>query len=100
VGEADGRYDAARVQTRAEQTRGGFRLDRAQAVRARWSRRGPSSWCRPRTPARCSLFVVDAKAPGVGIRPVKTLDGRRAALVDLDVEVGADRRLAATVRRR
>jgi alkylation response protein AidB-like acyl-CoA dehydrogenase len=29
----------------------------------------------------------------VQVRPVKTLDGRRAALVDLDVEVAADRRL-------
>jgi alkylation response protein AidB-like acyl-CoA dehydrogenase len=91
--EADGRYDPARVATRAARTAAGFRLTghkrfvldghaAAQLVVSAREGDGP-----------VALFVVDAKAPGVQIRPVRTLDGRRAALVDLDAEVAADRRL-------
>jgi alkylation response protein AidB-like acyl-CoA dehydrogenase len=92
--EADGRYDAARVATRADRTAAGFRLTGHKrfvldghaaahlVVSARDGGAGP-----------VSLFVVDAAGPGVQIRPVRTLDGRRAALIDLDVEVAADRRL-------
>jgi alkylation response protein AidB-like acyl-CoA dehydrogenase len=90
--EADGRYDPARVATRAERTAGGFRLtghkrfvlDGHAAAQLVVSAQDAGA---------VTLFVVDAKAPGVQIRPVKTLDGRRAALVELDVEVAADRRL-------
>lgn len=91
--EADGRYDPGHVMTRAERTSGGFRLtghkrfvlDGHAAAELVVSAQGADS---------VSLFVVDARAPGVRIRPVRTLDGRRAALIDLDVEVAADRRLA------
>ena len=90
--EADGRYDPGHVATRVERTPAGFRLtghkrfvlDGHAAADLVVSAKGADG---------VSLFVVDAKAPGVQIRPVKTLDGRRAALIDLDVEVAPDRRL-------
>ena len=91
--EADARYDAARVATRAVRSPGGFRimgqkrfvLDGHAAAQLVVSARDGDS---------VVLFVVDAKAPGVTIQPVKTLDGRRAAMIDFDVEVPPDRRLA------
>jgi len=91
--EADGRYDPARVTTRAERSPGGFlltgskrfALDGHAAARFVVSAREPSG---------VTLFVVDAGAPGVTVRPVRTLDGRRAAMIELDVEVASDRRLA------
>jgi alkylation response protein AidB-like acyl-CoA dehydrogenase len=91
--EADGRYDPGRVATRAERTPAGFRLighkrfvlDGHAAAELVVSARDGDG---------VSLFVVDPKAPGVRVQPVRTLDGRRAALVDLEVEVAADRRLA------
>jgi len=91
--EADGRYDPGRVATRAERTPAGFRLtghkrfvlDGHAAAQLVISARDAGA---------VALFVVDAATPGVRVRPVRTLDGRRAALVDLDVEVAADRRLA------
>ncbi|HTM20644.1 MAG TPA: acyl-CoA dehydrogenase family protein [Kofleriaceae bacterium] len=43
-----------------------------------------------------SLFAVDAGAPGVTVRSIKTMDGHRAAMVELrGVEVGDDRLLGA-----
>jgi alkylation response protein AidB-like acyl-CoA dehydrogenase len=90
--ETDGRYDPAQVATRAERTAAGYRLtghkrfvlDGHAAAHLVVSARDPDA---------VSLFVVDPAAPGVRVRPVGTVDGRRAALVDLDVEVAADRRL-------
>ena len=91
--EADGRYDPAHVGTRAERVAAGHRLtgekrfvlDGHAADRLVVSARDADG---------IALFVVDAGAPGVRVRPVATLDGRRAALVDLATEVAADRRLA------
>jgi len=91
--EADSRYDAARIATRAVRSPGGFRLigqkrfvlDGHAAAQLVVSARDNDA---------VALFVVDASAPGVTIRSVKTLDGRRAALIDLDVEVPVSRRLA------
>jgi alkylation response protein AidB-like acyl-CoA dehydrogenase len=91
--EVDGRYDPAQVATRAAPTSSGYRLtgkkrfvlDGHAATRLVVSARAPGG---------LALFVVDAGTPGVAVRPVRTLDGRRAALVDLDVEIAADRRLA------
>ncbi|MCW5804328.1 MAG: acyl-CoA dehydrogenase family protein [Deltaproteobacteria bacterium] len=40
-----------------------------------------------------ALFVVDPGMPGVTVRPLRTIDGRRAAHVKLDVVVPEDRRL-------
>ena len=90
--EADSRYDAARISTTAARSPGGFRitgkkgfvLDGHAAAKLVVSARNGSS---------VSLFVVDRDAPGVTVRSVKTLDGRRAAMIELDVEVAPDRRL-------
>ena len=90
--EADGRYDAARIATRAVRSPGGFRitgqkrfvLDGHAAKQLVVSARDGSA---------VALYVVDASADGVTIRPVQTFDGRRAAMVELDVEVTPDRRL-------
>ncbi|HET9619847.1 MAG TPA: acyl-CoA dehydrogenase family protein [Kofleriaceae bacterium] len=91
--EADGRYEPARVATRAEKTGDGFRL----TGHKRFVLDGHAAKQLVVSAAldgAVALFVVDAGAPGVTVRPVKTLDGRRAAMIDLATEVGADRKLA------
>jgi alkylation response protein AidB-like acyl-CoA dehydrogenase len=98
--EVDGRYDPGCVATRAERTPAGFRLtghkrfvlDGHAAAQLVVSAAGGEPGGE-KAGDQISLFVVDAKAPGVQIRPVRTLDGRRAAMIELDVEVAADRRL-------
>ena len=90
--ELDGRYDAARITTRAVRSPGGFRiigqkrfvLDGHAAKQLVVSARDGSA---------VALYVVDASADGVTVQPVKTFDGRRAAMIDFDVEVTPDRRL-------
>ncbi len=91
--ESDGRYDPAQVATRAERTATGFRL----TGHKRFVLDGNAAAAFV-VSARCDgelgLFVIDAKLPGVQVRSIKTMDGRRAALVELQaVEVAADRRL-------
>ncbi|HEU4734079.1 MAG TPA: acyl-CoA dehydrogenase family protein, partial [Kofleriaceae bacterium] len=91
--EADGRYDPGHLATRAEPTAAGFRLTGSK----RFVLDGHAAAqlvVSAEAQAKLALFVVDPAAPGVQIRPVRTLDGRRAAMIDLDVEVPADRRLA------
>lgn len=39
------------------------------------------------------VFVVDRDAEGVGLREIRTIDGQRAADIELDVQVDADARL-------
>ncbi|HET7501885.1 MAG TPA: acyl-CoA dehydrogenase family protein [Kofleriaceae bacterium] len=90
--EADGRYDPGRVATCAERTASGFRLTGSK----RFVLDGHAAAqlvVSAQSGGALSLFVVDRTAPGVAVRPVQTLDGRRAAMIDLDVEVAADRRL-------
>ena len=91
--EADGRYDPDRVTTRVS---GGrlvghkrFVLDGHVAKHLVVSAVDAASGG-----DRVALFVVDAAAPGVKVTPLRTLDGRHAAMIDFDTEVGADRRLA------
>jgi alkylation response protein AidB-like acyl-CoA dehydrogenase len=91
--ELDGRYDASRVQTRAARTASGYKLTGEK----RFVLDGHAAAqlvVSARQDDRIVLFVVDPKAPGVKLRPVRTLDGRRAAMVELDTEVAADRKLA------
>jgi len=96
--EADGRYDPAQVATRASMTPGrtgaGYRLtghkrfvlDGHAAAQLVVSARDDDGVL--------ALFVVDAATPGVRVRSIRTIDGRRAALVELEgTEVAADRRL-------
>jgi len=91
--ELDGRYDPGRVATRAVASGSGWRitghkrfvLDGHAAAQLVVS---------AATDDGLALFVVDRDAPGVEIQPVRTLDGRRAAMITFDVSVAADRRLA------
>ena len=92
--EADGRYDAARVATRADKAGAGYKLTGAK----RFVLDGHAAAqlvVSASAGGQLGLFVVDAKAPGVTVVPVRTIDGRVAANIELaGVEVGADRALA------
>lgn len=93
--EAPNRYDAARIATRAEKSGKGYRLKGVK----RWvlpahadhvvvsARTGGGEADR----AGVSLFVLDAA--DLSAAPVKTMDGRRAAMLSFDCTVDADRLL-------
>ncbi len=101
--EDGGRYDLNRVTLHAEKT--------ATGPLSRWRLRGEKRWVldghaadafvvSARTGGEVdardgiSLFVVDRDTPGLSIRTVRTMDGRRAAMLGFDgVEVAADRLL-------
>lgn len=93
--EEGSRYDAHHVSTRAERTAAGFRL----RGKKRWVLNGHAADAIvvvARTSGEVdardgiSLFVVDRDAPGVELTPVRTMDGHRAAMITLDVEVAAE----------
>jgi len=100
-GEAAARYATSFVETRAARKGNGWKLDGAKAVVLHAdsadalvvsARTGGSAADRE----GISLFLVDTKARGVGIRAYPTQDSARAAEVRLDgVEVGDDMRLGA-----
>ncbi|HZO14869.1 MAG TPA: acyl-CoA dehydrogenase [Polyangiaceae bacterium] len=95
--ERDGRYQATHVTARADKSGDGYRL------------KGEKRWVMPadadhyvvvaRTSGGdavrdgVSLFVLDASEPGLEKRVVKTMDGRRAAMLHFDCTVGSDRLL-------
>jgi alkylation response protein AidB-like acyl-CoA dehydrogenase len=94
--ETGSRYDTSRVSSRAERKGGSYRLTGkkvfvlnghaadALVVSARTSG-GPGDR------DGISLFVVDPKASGVAISPIKTMDGHHAANIELvGVEVGEE----------
>ena len=97
--ERESRYNSAHVTTRAEKSGGGYVL-RGQKV---WVLGGDSAdqlLVSARTSGEAgdargvSLFVVERAAKKLEITPLKTMDGRRAAHLQLDgVEVAADARL-------
>jgi alkylation response protein AidB-like acyl-CoA dehydrogenase len=99
--EEQSRHDATNVRTRAEASGDGFLL----TGKKRWVLNGHAAshlivTARTsgdeRSAEGLTLFVVDAGMKGVRITSVQTMDGQRAALVELDgVEVGLDRRLGA-----
>lgn len=97
--EPQSRFDVTRVATRAERTGGGYRIDGSKVfvlnghgadtivVSARTS--GAEG---DRT--GISLFVVEPGAKGLGVRPIRTMDGHHAANLTFDdVHVDLDRRL-------
>lgn len=94
-GEAGARYDLAVVQARAARTAGGWRLDGAKTtvLHAPMATRLVVS---ARAEDGLALFVVDADAPGLRRRSLRTVDDLRAADVTLTgVDVPADARLGA-----
>ncbi len=88
-GEHDSRYDASRVSARATQDASGWRLTGSKSlvldapvagkliVSARTSGEAED-------PAGISLFVVDAHAPGLTMKSLRTQDNRRAADIEFD----------------
>lgn len=88
VGEADARYDLARIAVRAKETGDGWRIEGTKtlvfdgptadafvvAVRTSGERGDTQG---------LSLFLVDAKAQGVSLRRFETIDAREAAHVSL-----------------
>ena len=95
-GERQARYDLADVATAARTTSGGWTLNGRKAVvlhgdsadRLVVSARSAGA---ERDRSGVSLFLVDAKAPGVSIQGYPTVDGLRAAEIELkDVKVGPD----------
>ena len=88
--EAGGRYALDQVATTATPAGSGWKLDGAKVVAL-----GAPSADRLIVSARdskgVSLFLVDAKAPGVSLRAYPTQDGARAADVKLSgVQIGAE----------
>ncbi|MBI5107110.1 MAG: acyl-CoA dehydrogenase family protein [Rhodocyclales bacterium] len=87
---AGGRYALDHVATKATPEGGGWTLDGAKAVVLA----APSAdkfIVSAREGLGLSLFLVDAKAPGVSLRSYPTQDGARAADLRLDgVQVSAD----------
>jgi alkylation response protein AidB-like acyl-CoA dehydrogenase len=90
--EADGRYEPAHVATRAEPTATGFRIT-GQKRFVLDGHAAKQIVVSARLGDEIALFVVDAGAPGVTIQSVKTLDGRRAAMIDFATDVATDRKL-------
>ena len=88
--EARGRYALDHVATQATPAGGGWKLDGAKAVVLA----APSAHqfiVSAQDGTGLSLFLVDAKAPGLSLRSYPTQDGARAADVRLDaVQVGAE----------
>ena len=99
--EPQSRYDLADVQTRAEKDGGGFKLTGHKAVVFNAPAAGriivPARTAGDRRDAEgISLFLVDPAAAGVSLRGYPTVDGLRAAEVELDgVSVGDDALLGA-----
>jgi alkylation response protein AidB-like acyl-CoA dehydrogenase len=93
--EREGRYDVTRVATRAEKSGDGYRV----VGEKRWVLPGEADHyvVSARTSGAdgdrkgVSLFVIDAKE--LERRVVKTMDGRRAAMLQIDCKVGRDRLL-------
>jgi alkylation response protein AidB-like acyl-CoA dehydrogenase len=91
--EPQGRYEPAYVATRAERAGAGYRLTGKKGF-VLDGHAAAALVVSARTDGGVSLFVVDAETPGLRVRPIQTMDGRRAAMVELDgVEVGPDRLL-------
>lgn len=100
--EAQSRFSATDIATRAARSPAGYRLDGEK----RWVLNGHGAETLivsarteggQRERGGVSLFLVDRGAPGVTVTPVKTMDGHHAAMVTLrGVEVPEDRRLGAT----
>ena len=94
-GEEGARHDLARVATRAARRRGGWRLrgeksvvlDAPTADVLLTSARTAGA---PAGEAGISLFLVPRQAPGVRLTAYRTVDGRQAADVELDVSLPGD----------
>jgi butyryl-CoA dehydrogenase len=93
--EPGSRFDASRVETRAESVEGGFRLHGVKELVLG----GPGAdalLVSARVDGVVNLFLVEAAAPGLEVRGHALYDGSRAAQVSLQgVRVGPQARLGA-----
>jgi alkylation response protein AidB-like acyl-CoA dehydrogenase len=91
--ERDGRYRADACATRAERVGGGWRLTGEKT----WVLNGHAAdlfLVTAKGEGGVSLFAVDRATKGLTVKPVRTMDGRRAAMLRLDgAMVVADRLL-------
>jgi alkylation response protein AidB-like acyl-CoA dehydrogenase len=97
--ERESRFDPLRIGTRAPKSGGVYRL-RGEKVFVLNGHAADAIVVSARTSAGAadrdgiSAFVVDARARGLTTRPIKTMDGHRAAILTFDdVEVETDRLL-------
>lgn len=96
-GEADARYDLANVQTQARSSDGGYVLNGRKTLVLHGDSAGmllvvARTAGASRDRAGLTLFALDADAAGLQIQGFDTLDGRRAAHLELrDIRIGADR---------
>ncbi len=96
--EAGGRYQLDHVITTATPHNGGWKLDGTKAV-VLGAPSADKLIVSARDSGGVSLFLVDAKAPGLTLRTYPTQDGARAANIKLaGVEVGADALIGAAGR--
>ncbi|HUP91235.1 MAG TPA: acyl-CoA dehydrogenase family protein [Solimonas sp.] len=94
--ENGGRYELNHVATRAERDGAGWKLNGGKTVVLHGAAAGKllvsaRTAGKPRDEQGVSLFLIDAKAPGVTLQDYATHDGQRAAELTLkDVKLGAD----------
>jgi len=87
--EPQARYDLHEVRTRAERSRDGWQLDGAKSVvlhgdSADWLIVTARTWPGGSAAEGLTLFLVDAKAPGVTVQGFPTIDNQRCADVRFD----------------
>ncbi len=91
--ESGGRYGVGAVDTSADKAAGGWSL-RGEKVHVEEGSIADWLLVSARAPDGISLFVVPASAKGVRVRPQARIDGRSAAIIELDgVIVERDARL-------
>ena len=94
--ERDGRYELSSVGTRAEPSggRGGMRLTGEKVFVLGGHDADHFVVSASEAGGKLGLYVIDRGTPGLTVRPVKTMDGQRAAIVVLGgVDVDAERKL-------
>jgi alkylation response protein AidB-like acyl-CoA dehydrogenase len=92
--ERGSRHDVTAVTTTAQEDGGDYRLD-GEKVFVLNGHAADHLVVSASLDGKVSLFVVDGEGPGVTRKSIKTIDGRRAAMVSLSgATVGADRLLA------
>jgi alkylation response protein AidB-like acyl-CoA dehydrogenase len=94
--ERGSRYDVTKVETKAKKSSGGWTLSGEKVFVLNGHAADHLVVSARADDGALSLFVIDAKSPGVGIESFTTMDSSRAANIRLGgVEVGEDRRLAS-----
>jgi len=91
--ERGARHDVATISTKAEKAGDGYALT-GEKVFVLNGHAADHLVVSAKLDGAATLFVLDREGPGVAITPIKTIDGRRGAMVRLDgAAIDADRRL-------